>query len=67
MCGLQTGNSCKLKLVAYIETNDAYKLENQFHRHLKPLLIRGEWFDLDKEKMVKMLEGYRTNKIQYDF
>jgi len=64
---LQTGNSCKLKLVAYIETDHMHKLEKQFHRHLKSLSIRGEWFTLDKEKMVKMLEDYRINKIQYDF
>jgi hypothetical protein len=68
MKGLQTGNSCKLKLIAYIETDDMFSLEKQLHNHLKPLSIVGEWFKLDKGKtfiMLKQLE--KNNKIQYDF
>jgi len=64
---LQTGNPCRLKLIAYIETENMHLLEKHFHNHLKSLLLLGEWFKLDKEKIFKMLEGYRNNKIIYDF
>jgi len=64
---LQTGNSHKLQIIAYIESETMSDLEKTFHQHLKPLSIIGEWFKLDKEKTVKMLRGCRNNRIIYDF
>jgi len=64
---LQTGNSHKLEIIAYIESENMSDLEKSFHQHLKPLSIIGEWFKLDKEKTVKMLRGCRDKKISYDF
>jgi len=64
---LQTGNSHKLQIIAYIESETMSDLEKTFHTYLKPLSLMGEWFKLDKEKTVKMLRGCRNNKILYDF
>jgi len=64
---LQTGNSHRLEIIAYIESENMSDLEKSFHQYLKPLWIMGEWFKLDKEKTVKMLRGWRNNKMIYNF
>jgi hypothetical protein len=64
---LQTGNSYKLQIIAYIESETMAELEKSFHLYLKPLSIIGEWFKLDKEKTVKMLRGCRKNNLNYEF
>lgn len=47
---IQTGSALKaklewMKLCAYND-KDAYKQEAKLHRRLKPMLVRGEWFEL---------------------
>jgi len=64
---LQTGNSHKLQIIAYIESETMAELEKTFHTYLKPLSITGEWFKLDKEKTVKMLQGCRNGNLSYEF
>jgi len=64
---LQTGNSHRLEIIAYIESETMADLEKTFHQYLKPLSIIGEWFKLDKEKTVNMLRGCRNNNLSYDF
>lgn len=42
---LQTGNSSKLELVAFIEAADGFKSEKRLHLLNADKHIRGEWFD----------------------
>ena len=42
----QTAHWGRLKLFANIRTRDARALETAAHRHLKPLRLNGEWFDV---------------------
>jgi hypothetical protein len=41
---LQTGNSSRLELVAFIEAAEGFKSEKDAHRLNKGIHIRGEWF-----------------------
>ena len=42
----QTAHWGRLKLYANIRTRDARGLEAAAHRHLAPLRLKGEWFDI---------------------
>ncbi len=42
----QTAHWGRLKLYASIRTRDARGLEAAAHRHLAPLRLKGEWFDI---------------------
>jgi hypothetical protein len=64
---LQTGNSQKLEIIGYIESNVMDILETNFHEYLKPLWVRGEWFNLEQEKTAKMLQLCRKSILQYEF
>ena len=45
---LQTGNSSKLFIKDYFETDYPFKLEKMLHNQFKTLNLIGEWFDMPK-------------------
>ena len=49
---LQTGNDCKLELVAYKRAENRFEDEVSIHRHASPYHIHGEWFDEGVNKML---------------
>ena len=55
---LQTGNSGALRLVhvARIREDRARPVEQQLHRELKHLQVRGEWFDLTENRAQGMID-----------
>jgi hypothetical protein len=55
---LQTGNSGALQLVhrARINEHRARTVEQQLHRELKHLQVRGEWFDLTETRACGMID-----------
>lgn len=46
LASFQTAHWGRLKLYANIRTRDARGLEAAAHRHLAPLRLKGEWFDI---------------------
>jgi hypothetical protein len=60
---LQTGNSSRLKIIAYIRTFDMYALETVFHQKLAKYRRIGEWFDMTVEQIYKVLANYREKGI----
>lgn len=55
---LQTGNPYEIKLLLAINSDDAYQLENQFHKYFKNINSGGEWFEIneDVKNFVKYLK-----------
>jgi hypothetical protein len=55
---LQTGNSGALHLIhkARIKEDRARIVEQQLHRELKHLQVRGEWFDLTETRASGMID-----------
>jgi hypothetical protein len=62
---LQTGNTQKLVIVAYIESDTMDQLETQFHNMLTEQHVRGEWYHLNRKKTVEMLQRYRHGQLRY--
>ena len=53
---LQTGNPSELKLIGWIETADAFKLERSLHQHFESTHVRGEWFALEPADILPILQ-----------
>ena len=53
----QTAHWGRLKLYASIRTRDARGLEAAAHRHLAPLRLKGEWFDISVAEARVALRG----------
>jgi hypothetical protein len=55
---LQTGNSGALQLIytARIREDRARPVEQQLHRELKHLQVRGEWFNLTESRACGMID-----------
>ncbi len=44
---LQTGNPSAIQLLGWINTEAAFDLERQLHRHFETTRVRGEWFAIE--------------------
>jgi hypothetical protein len=69
---LQTGNSFKLTLISYFETDYAFKLEKAFHNFNIYCKVNNEWFDLPNdvvENFINLCQKYENNfkTINKDF
>ena len=59
---LQTGNSNKLLIENYYETNKPFKLETMLHNRFKDVNVIGEWFEIsedDKKNFKNICEYYQ--------
>lgn len=52
---LQTGNSSKLEIISFYETNYPFKLETMLHRLYSDYNIQNEWFELTDDVVEKFL------------
>ena len=60
---LQTGNSERLFLQNYFETDKPFKLEKMLHNRFESYRLNGEWFELNKcdvEAFKSICEHYQT-------
>jgi hypothetical protein len=62
---LQTGNAQKLVIIAYIESDTMDQLETQFHNVLTKQHVIGEWYNIDRQKAVEMLQRCRHGRLSY--
>lgn len=59
---LQTGNSNKLLIENYYETDKPFKLETMLHNRFKDVNVIGEWFEIsedDKKNFKNICEYYQ--------
>ena len=54
----QTGNSRRLRLLGYIESEDYSSLEMRIHSVWESLKARGEWFRLTRDQAIDILKAY---------
>lgn len=63
MSGLQTGTPMELKLRYFVECFTeavAYRLEKLLHERYQEFLVRGEWFNVDPERVFKDIQFARS-------
>ena len=58
---LQTGNSRKLALMGWIESNDDRKLEKQLHEKYSACQVLNEWYEIHNEIVIDELKNSGTN------
>jgi len=56
---LQTSNSDKLEIVAFIKARDMQETEDYFHGLFEECRITGEWFELTEDELLEELQEYR--------
>jgi hypothetical protein len=59
LSSLQTGNSDKLYIVAYIKSEDTRALEDLFHNHFNEYRLNGEWFNITLDTVWAQLAHYK--------
>jgi predicted GIY-YIG superfamily endonuclease len=62
LSSLQTSNPTKLKLLGFVEHENAYQLEQDIHAYLKDYKINGEWFRFEGLASL-FVELIKTNRI----
>lgn len=58
----------KLKVIALIETDDDWRLEQMLHRFHAEFHVYGEWFKLSRRKIyraVRYAQRYATGQVAY--
>lgn len=58
---LQTGSPYKLKLMGWIEVDDAKYLEKALHAKYKDRIVHGEWFHLGPCDVLKEIKSHFTD------
>ncbi|MBY3043204.1 GIY-YIG nuclease family protein [Rhizobium ruizarguesonis] len=53
---LQTANSEELRLLGWIETDDAFQVERLLHQKFDARHVRGEWFDIEPADILPILK-----------
>ena len=59
---LQTGNPYKIEIISYIRTQKALNIEHKLHNKFCDKRMVGEWFELDVNDVVFVLEIFEKNK-----
>ncbi len=54
---LQTGNSGEIYLVNKFETKHPFLMENMLHQWYAGKRVKGEWFELDSEDVIKFKDN----------
>ncbi len=52
---LQTGSPCELALMGWLESQDDFGLERDLHREYSAKRLRGEWFSINQDDVLKQL------------
>ncbi|SDP98588.1 GIY-YIG nuclease family protein [Ectopseudomonas guguanensis] len=52
---LQTGNPLELRLLGWIEADNAFQLERHLHQHFGSTRVRGEWFNIEPADILPIL------------
>lgn len=55
---LQTGNSRKLALMGWIDIRSDRELEKEFHKKYQDFRVVGEWFEINHEIVLELLQEY---------
>lgn len=53
---LQTGNPLQLRLLGWIEAENAFHLERHLHQYFHSAHVRGEWFGVEPADILPMLK-----------
>ncbi|MDP2590393.1 GIY-YIG nuclease family protein [Vibrio splendidus] len=55
---LQTGNSRRLALMGWIDSDNDRKLEKEFHQKYSDVRVIGEWFEINHEVVLELLKEH---------
>lgn len=64
LAGLQTATPEKIKIVAYVETDELCALEKELHKEMKPFHSHGEWFKFDSEVLERIMAKHDFNLFE---
>lgn len=62
---LQTGHEHQLELIYAKSVEEALKLESKLHRKFSSKRIRGEWFKVNPEKVIKEVEELTAKGLDH--
>lgn len=59
LSSLNTGSPEELRIFDFIKCDNPRKIESELHQRYSNNRIKGEWFNIENEKILTMLNSYR--------